>query len=107
MTIQMWTAAVRRAAAGWRGQAEGLGGPRRTLAQTEAGLLGSRVGPAAEAFLTTWEIRVRSLSERAERHADSLDAATFGLIQADAESVQRTQRLLLWQDRTTSPTGDR
>lgn len=103
MTIQMWTSALRRAATGWRDQAEGLDGPRRNLGQADAGLLGSRVGPAAEAFLTTWESRVRALGDRAERHADALDAATYDFLLTDAESVQQTRRLLLWQDRDTPP----
>ena len=107
MTIQMWTSALRRAATAWRDQSEGLDGPRRNLAQTDSGLLGSRVGPVAEAFLTTWEARVRALGNQAERHADALDAATYDFLLTDAESVQRTQGLLLWQDRGTPPVGGR
>jgi hypothetical protein len=105
MSISMWTSALRRAATGWRDQAEGLDGPRRNLAQADTGLLGSRVGPAAAAFLTTWEERVRGLGDRAERHADALDATMFDFLLTDTESVQRTQGLLLWQDRDTPPIG--
>lgn len=59
MTLQMWTAALRRAATGWRDQPE--------------------------------------------RHADALDAATYDFLLTDTESVQRTHRLLMWQDRDTPP----
>ena len=103
MTIQLWTAALRRAATGWRDQSEGLDGPCRNLGRADANLLGSRVGPVAATFLTTWEDRVRALGDQAERHADALDAATYDFLLTDGESVQRTQRLLLWQDRDTPP----
>jgi hypothetical protein len=107
MTIQMWTSALLRAATAWRHQSEGLDGPRRNLAQADSSLLGSRVGPVAESFLTTWEDRVRALAQQAERHADALDAATYDFLLTDDESVQRTQGLLLWQDRGTPSVGGR
>jgi hypothetical protein len=103
MTLQVWSAAVRRAATGWRDQSERLDGPRRNLGQADTGLLGSRVGPVAATFLTTWEERVTALGDRAERHADALDAAALDFLLADTESVARTQELLLWGDRDTPP----
>jgi hypothetical protein len=105
MTIEVWTAALVSARTGWQDQADGLDGPYRNLAQAQPELLGSRVGPAADVFLTTWEARVRALGGRATEHADALTAALYDFLNTDGESVQRTQDLLLWSDRDSLPGG--
>jgi hypothetical protein len=107
MTIQAWTATLSAARTAWDDQAEALDGPYRNLAQTTPSLLGSRVGPAAEAFLTTWEQRVRQLGRDASSHADALAASMYDFLLTDAESVQRTQDLLMWGDHDTPPVGVR
>lgn len=99
----MWTVAVNRASRAWQDQCEALNGPRKNLTQAESSLLGDRVGPAAEAFLTTWEEQVRVLRDRAEGHADALAEAMYDFHLTDGRSVKQTQSLLLWEDRTTMP----
>ena len=68
MTIQVWTSALVAARTAWEDQAEALDGPYRNLAQATPSLLGSRVGPAADAFLATWEQRVKQLGRDASGH---------------------------------------
>ena len=103
MTIQMWTAALAKARNEWEDAAEGLNGPRKNLTQATPDLLGDRVGPAADAFLTTWEQRVLLLRDLASGHSDALAQTMFGFLVVDQESVQETQQLLMWQDRDTPP----
>lgn len=103
MTIRMWTEAMAIAQSAWEDQAEALHGPFRNLAQAEASLLGSRVGPAATAFLATWEARVDTLRRAAAAHADALAGAAYDIHSADADSVQAVQDLLMWSDRDTQP----
>ncbi len=103
MTIQMWTAALARSRDEWEDAAEGLNGPRKNLTQATPSLLGDRVGPAADAFLSTWEQRVLVLRDLASGHSDSLAQTMFDFLVTDQESVQETQQLLMWQDRNTPP----
>lgn len=98
------TVALRRASQQWQEQSECLDGSRKNLAQARPELLGERVGAAAAAFLTLWERRVLDLREAAAGHRDALDQAMLDLLVSDQESVQRTQRLLMWSDRDTDPT---
>ncbi|MCY7400978.1 MAG: hypothetical protein LH477_08475 [Nocardioides sp.] len=103
MTLQMWTAALSKARDEWEEAAEGLNGPRKNLTQATPSLLGDRVGPAADAFLTTWEQRVLVLRNLASGHSDALAQTMFDFLLTDRESVQETQQLLMWQDRNTPP----
>lgn len=103
MTIQMWQSALAKARNEWEDAAEGLSGPRKNLTQATPSLLGDRVGPAADAFLTTWEQRVLVLRDLASNHSDSLAQTMFDFLATDQESVQETQQLLMWQDRNTPP----
>ena len=103
MTLQMWTAALGRARDAWDETGEGLNGPRKNLVQATPSLLGDRVGPAADAFLTTWEQRVLVLRDRASGHSDALAQTMFDVLLTDQESVRATQQLLMWQDRDTPP----
>lgn len=103
MTLQMWTATLGKSRDDWEEAAEGLNGPRKNLAQATPSLLGDRVGPAAEAFLTTWEQRVMVLRDQASGHSDSLAQTMYDFLLTDQESVQETQQLLMWQDRNTPP----
>ena len=103
MTIQMWTATLQKARTAWEEQSEGLNGPRKNLAQADPGLLGDAVRGAADAFLTTWEERTRVLRDQAAGHADALTQTMYDFLVTDAESVEATQQLLLWEDRGTRP----
>ena len=103
MTLQMWTATLQKARTAWEEQSEGLNGPRKNLAQADPALLGDAVQRAADAFLTTWEQRTRVLRDQASAHADSLAQTMYDFLVTDAESVQSTQQLLLWEDRDTVP----
>ena len=103
MTTQMWTATLHRARTAWEEQAEGLDGPRKNLAQADPALLGDAVRAAAAAFLTTWEQRIVALRDQASDHADALAQTMHDFLLTDQESVAATQRLLLWEDRGTTP----
>jgi len=103
MTIQMWTAALAKARSEWEEASEGLNGPRKNLTQATPALLGDRVGPAADAFLTTWEQRVLTLRDLAANHSDALAQTMYDFLGSDQESVQATQQLLSWDDRNTPP----
>ena len=103
MSIQRWTATLAAARDAWEQQAEGLDGPRKNLAQAESALLGDVVGPAAEAFLATWEQRTKALRDQASAHSDSLAATMYDFLLTDQESVEATQQLLAWSDRDTQP----
>ena len=103
MTLQMWTATLRRARTAWDDQAEALAGPRKNLAQADPALLGDAVQAAADAFLTTWEQRTVALRDRASGHADAFAQTMHDLLLTDQGSVQATQQLLLWEDRGTTP----
>lgn len=103
MTIQVWTSTLRAASNAWQDRAEDLNSPRKNLAQAEASLLGPRVAPAAAAFLDTWERRVQELRQRAANHSDALVQTMYDFAISDAESVERTQDLLMWGDRDTRP----
>jgi hypothetical protein len=105
MTIQAWTGTLLAASTAWQDCAEKLDGPRKNLAQAQPELLGSRVSPAASAFLTTWEQQVRNLRTRAAAHSDALAQTMYDFAITDAESVERTQQLLMWDDRATRPVG--
>lgn len=103
MTIQMWTTVMVAAKDAWEDQSEALDAPFRNLAQADPNLLGSRVGPAATAFLATWEARVDTLRRAASGHADALVGAMYDLRSADADNVQAIQDLLMWSDHDTEP----
>ena len=103
MTIQMWTATLHKARTAWEDQAEGLNGPRKNLAQADPALLGDAVQGAADAFLTTWEQRTLALRDQASAHADALAQTMYDFLVTDAESVEATQQLLMWEDRNTPP----
>ena len=103
MTIQMWTATLQKARTAWEEQSEGLNGPRKNIAQADPALLGDAGQGAADAFLTTWEQRTLVLRDQASGHADSLAETMYDCLVTDAESVEATQQLLLWEDRNTPP----
>lgn len=103
MTLRVWTQALRQARDGWDEQSEALAGPRKNLLQADPSLLGSRVGPAATTFLDTWQEQVGHLRREAAGHADSLAQAMYDFLITDAETVERTQQLLMWEDHTTPP----
>lgn len=103
MTLQMWNGTLAKARDAWDGQAEGLDGPRKNLAQADPALLGDAVRGAAEAFLTTWERRTLALRDRASAHADSLAETMYDFLLTDGGSVESTQQLLMWEDRHTVP----
>lgn len=103
MTLRVWTQALRHARDAWDEQSEALAGPRKNLLQAQPSLLGSRVGPVATTFLDTWEQQVDRLRQDAAGHSDALAQATYDFLITDTEAVERTQRLLMWEDRATPP----
>ena len=103
MTLRVWTQALRHARDAWDEQSEALAGPRKNLLQAEPSMLGSRVGPAATTFLDTWEKQVDRLRQDAAGHSDALAQTMYDFLITDAETVDRTQQLLMWEDRATPP----
>lgn len=103
MTIHVWYARLRQAADVWDDGGEQLTGAATSLTEAPLELLGSRVEPHAKAFVDTWAAELRRLATAAEGHATALrDSATM-FSTADQLSVQESQELLPWLERTATP----
>lgn len=105
MTLYVYLAALRTSAQAWEDTGETIRGSRKSLTDIDAGLLGPRVAIAAQAFIDTWLSEITSLQTAATDHGDALREAALLVHQADADVIARSQQLLVWSDRTTSPTG--
>lgn len=103
MTVQMWFDRLRGAAEVWDDGQEGLTGARTSLADAPLGLLGSRVEPYARAIVDAWGAELGRLATAADAHAAALrDSATM-FSTADQLSVEQSQDLLTWVDRSATP----
>lgn len=103
MSIQVWQRALFRASGRWSDQADELYGARRNLDGIDTALLGARVGPVADAFVTTWATRVQALREDAEEHAEALSGSALMWFGTDDAAVENLQQLLPWDDRNLTP----
>ena len=105
MSLFVYLAAVNKAALAWEDTSETVRGSRKSLADIDTALLGPRVASAAQGFLDTWLSEVKTLQSSASDHADALREAALLVHQADADMLERSQQLLIWTDRSASPTG--
>lgn len=100
MKFSVWRASLVRAAHDWEDQSEVLNGARKSLSSASPPLLGSRVAPAATAFLTARTEQLDVLRRRAALHADALDAARTDFLGTDRLTAEQARSLLPWDQRT-------
>lgn len=105
MSLYVYLAALKTSAQAWEDTGETIRGSRKSLADIDASLLGARVATAAQGFIDTWLSEIKTLQTAATDHGDALREAALLVHQADADVVARSQQLLVWTDRNTSPTG--
>jgi hypothetical protein len=105
MSLYVHLAALQRSAQSWEEQGEVVRGGRKSLGEVDATLLGARVQPAAQAFIDAWMQEVKRLEQAAGDHADALREASLLFRQSDQDVIERSQQLMAWTDRATSPTG--
>lgn len=103
MSIVIYLAAVRRAATQWEDQHEQLTGAHRSLTSASPATLGARVAGPARAFLDTWMAEIEILDATSNGHATALRDTASSAEHTDRETVERTQRLLPWDDRHLTP----
>lgn len=104
MSLQVYLAALARSAQGWEDQGEVVRGGRKSLGEVDASLLGSRVQPAAQAFIDAWMTEIKRLEDAAVDHGEALRDASLLFLQSDQDVVERSQQLMSWTDRNVSPT---
>lgn len=105
MTLYVYLAALDQAALAWEDTSETVRGARKSLADVDATLLGPRVATAAQTFLDTWLGEMKTLQTSASDHGDALREAALLIHQADADVLERSQQLMMWDDRDLSPNG--
>lgn len=105
MSLYVYLAALNTSATAWEDAGETLRGARKSVGDVDASLLGPRVAPAAQAFIDTWLSEIKALQTAATDHGDALREAAVLVHQADADTIARSQQLLVWTDRDVSPTG--
>lgn len=104
MSLHVYLAALARAAQGWEDQGQVVRGGRKSLGDVDASQLGSRVQPAAQAFIDTWMTEIKRLEDAAVDHSEALRDASLLFQQSDQDVVERSQQLMTWTDRNVSPT---
>lgn len=105
MSLYVYLAALAESAQAWEDTSESVRGARKSLTDIDATLLGDRVAPSAQAFIDTWMTEIKRLQTAATDHSDALRDASLLFDQADTDVVERSQQLMAWTDRDTSPTG--
>jgi hypothetical protein len=104
MTLYVYLEALSRSAQSWEDQGEVVRGGRKSLGEVDASLLGARVQPVAQAFIDAWMTEIKRLEDAAGHHAEALRDASLLFRQSDQDVVERSQQLMAWTDRNTSPT---
>lgn len=105
MSLYVYLEALSRSARSWEDQGDVVRGGRKSLGEVDASLLGSRVQPAAQAFIDTWMTEIKRLEDAAGNHAQALRDASLLFQQSDRDVVERSQRLMSWTDRNVSTVG--
>lgn len=105
MSLYVYLAALTKSAQAWEDTSETVRGARKSLSEVDASLLGDNVQKPAEKFITIWMEEIKRLQTTAADHGDSLRDASLLYAQADSDVVERSQQLMVWADRDTSPTG--
>lgn len=103
MSLQVYLAALRKAAGQWDDAAGDLRGAMKSLADIDTALLGPRASSAATTFLDTWSDELKRLRTAAAAHSDTLVENATLFAAADEDAVARCQKLLSWTDRAVSP----
>ena len=105
MSIFVYVAALITSAQAWEDTSEKVRGAGKSLVDVDASLLGDRVAGAATSFIDTWLTEIKRLETTAGDHGDALRDAALLYDQADNDVVERSQQLMVWSDRSTSPAG--
>lgn len=105
LELQIYHAKLQATAKVWDDADERLTGAATSLGEADVALLGSRVAPAARAFVTTWAAEIRRLQKASSEHAEALRATSSSFRATDDESVQRAQTLMAWTQRDMTPTN--
>ena len=105
MSLYVYLAALNESAQAWEDTSETVRGSRRSLSDVDASLLGPRVESSAQVFIDTWMTEIKRLQTLASDHGDTLREAALLFDHSDRDAVERSQQLLVWTDRATSPTG--
>lgn len=104
MSLYVYLDALNRSAQAWEDQGEVVRGGRKSLGEVDASLLGSRVQPAAQAFVDAWMKEIKRLEDAAVDHGEALRDASLLFQQSDQDVIERSQQLMAWTDRNVSPT---
>ena len=105
MSLYVYLAALTTSAQAWEDASETVRGARKSLSEAKPSLLGDRVEGYAQAFIDTWMDEIKRLQTTASDHSDALHDASLLYDQADSDVVERSQQLMVWNDRSVSPTG--
>jgi hypothetical protein len=104
VSLFVYLAALETSARAWEDASETVRGASKSLADVDANLLGDRVAGAAKTFIDTWMTEIKRLQSVASDHGDALRETALLYDQADTDTVERSQQLLVWTERDTSPT---
>lgn len=98
-------ATLSKASVGWSDQQDTLNRAHKRLqdAALDMGSLGSRVTPAARAFLETWIDSLESQGNAAKWHADDLQHAAANYNATDAAANSEILALMPWDQRRMRP----
>ncbi len=105
VAFEVYVATLHSTARDWDDAQERLTGVSTSLAEADVALLGSRVAPAARAFVAAWEAEIRRLQQRTGQHAQALRDTATGFRSSDQEVVERNQTLLAFVDRDMTPSS--
>lgn len=105
--LEVWLDSLRTAGAEWDDQAEELRKARRALDDGSSSVneLGSRVAPAAEAFLDAWITGLAARVDEAAEHSTALTDAASTYTTTDESRSAELASLLAWDDRNLRPEG--
>lgn len=105
MNVYVWQQALRDAAQDWLDQADDLYAAKKCLTEITPSLLGTRVSPAAQKFLTHWSGVVEQLRKDAEGHGQALTSAALTWNYSDQAAIDALQERLPWSQRNLGPMG--
>lgn len=107
MSIYLYLATLNTTAATWEETSETIRGSAKSLADIDTTHLGPRVASAAGVFIEAWTTEIKRLETAARDHGDALRETALLFGTSDEDALERSQHLLTWTDRNTSPTvGD-
>lgn len=98
MNLYVRLVALEKSAQVWEDAGETVRGASKSLADVDANLLGERVAGAATTFIETWMTEIKRLQSVASDHGDALRETVLLYGQADGDSLERSQQLMVWTE---------